>query len=58
MRRRQKRSIGEVTPEWAGLALNKPIPSSERNGIALLPVKVPATVATFELVNQLRDDEL
>ena len=55
---RQKLSMGKVISALArqGLQRASPGPSSERNGVPLLPSHPGATPVTLDLVNQWRDE--
>jgi hypothetical protein len=52
----QRRSIGEVVSALARHALHQPPPSSNRNGIPMLPISNPNAVVTLDVVNALRDE--
>jgi hypothetical protein len=54
--RQQRKSVGQVVSELARRALYRPIASSSRNDVPLLPVKNPQAVVTLETVNALRDE--
>jgi hypothetical protein len=52
----QNRSIGEVISELARESLRRPVSSSRRNGIPLLPVSRETARVTLAVVNALRDE--
>jgi hypothetical protein len=54
--RQRNQTLGEVVSELARKSLRPPATSTERNGIALLPVRRPDAVVTLDIVNALRDE--
>jgi len=52
----QGRSIGAIVSELARLALRRPEPPAQRNGLMLLPRRGGQGVVTLETVNALRDE--
>lgn len=50
------RSVGAVISDMARASLMPRAPTGVRNGIQLLPATNPASAATLEEVNRLRDD--
>jgi len=54
--RRRHAPLGRVISDLARQGLVRGSGSSERNGIALFPVRPDAGVVTLEVVNQLRDE--
>ncbi len=56
MARQQGRSIGVVLSELARLALHRPEPPKERNGVMLRALRDRQAVVTLEAVNALHDE--
>ncbi|MBV8119081.1 MAG: CopG family transcriptional regulator [Alphaproteobacteria bacterium] len=54
--RQHNQTIGQVVSELARRSLRPPAPSTERNGVPLLPVHRPDAVVTLDIVNALRDE--
>ena len=54
--RQKKQTVGHVVSELARNSLRPPAPSTERNGIPLLPVRRPNAIVTLDVVNALRDE--
>ena len=53
---REQKSVGEIVSALARLALRRPQPPENRNGVPLLPVRNPEAVVTLDVVNALRDE--
>ena len=54
--RQRNQSVGKVVSELARTSLRPPAPSTERNGIPLLPIRQPGAIVTLDVVNALRDE--
>jgi hypothetical protein len=54
--RQRNQSMGKVVSELARSSLRPPAPTTERNGIPLLPVRRPGAIVTLDVVNKLRDE--
>ena len=54
--RQHNQTIGQVVSELARRSLRPPAPSTERNGVPLLPVRRRDAVVTLDIVNTLRDE--
>lgn len=54
--RQNNQTVGEVVSALARKALRPPVPTSERNGVPLLPVRDPDAIVTLDIVNELRDE--
>ena len=53
----RRQSIGEALSALARAGLRPTSPVRTRNGIPLLPTRVPGQKVTLEMVNALRDEE-
>ena len=53
---RDRKTIGEVVSDLMRKALQRPAPSEQRNGIALLGISNPNAIVTLDIVNALRDE--
>lgn len=53
--RQRNQTLGQIVSELARESLRPPAASTERNGIALLPVRRPDPVVTLDIVNALRE---
>lgn len=54
--RQRNQTVGQIVSELARKSLRPPAAPSERNGMALLPVRHPDAVVTLDIVNALRDE--
>jgi hypothetical protein len=54
--RQSNQTLGQVVSELARGSLHPSAASTERNGIALLPVRRPDAAVTPDIVNALRDE--
>jgi hypothetical protein len=54
--RQSNQTLGQVVSELARQSLRPPAPATERNGIAVLPVRRPDAVVTLDIVNAFRDE--
>jgi Arc/MetJ family transcription regulator len=57
---REHMTVGQALSELvrAGLARDTNVPTKERNGILLLPIRKDTKHASLEVVKQLRDESL
>ena len=53
---RDRKTIGEVVSDLMRMALQRPTPLHDRNGITLLGIGNPGAVVTLDIVNRLRDE--
>ena len=54
--RQRHQTVGEVVSVLARNSLRRPIASTDRNGVPLLPARNSDIIVTPEIVNALRDE--